>query len=79
MALKSLAPIASRLSVILFTLWINGDSPVANYPRKEGLAMARTLAEFPKGSRLGDFISLGVIAKWFPREQVDAVLPPPAP
>jgi hypothetical protein len=36
--------------------------------------MARTLAELPKGSRLTDFISLGVIAKSFPREQVDAVL-----
>ncbi len=36
--------------------------------------MARTLAELPKGSRLTDFISLGVIANSFPREQVDAVL-----
>ena len=36
--------------------------------------MARTLAELPKGSRLTDFISLGVIAKSFPRDQVDAVL-----
>ncbi len=36
--------------------------------------MARTLAELPKGSRLTDFISLGVIAKSFPREQVDTVL-----
>jgi hypothetical protein len=44
---------------------------MANHPRKEGLAMARTLAELPKGSRLTDFISLGVIAKWFPREQFD--------
>jgi len=36
--------------------------------------MARTLAKLPKGSRLTDFISLGVIAKSFPRDQVDAVL-----
>lgn len=36
--------------------------------------MARTLAELPRGSRLADFISLGVIAGSFPREQVDAVL-----
>ncbi len=36
--------------------------------------MARTLAELPAGSRITDYISLGVIAKFFPREQVDTVL-----
>jgi len=36
--------------------------------------MARTIAELPKGSRLTDFISLGVIAKTFPAEQVQEVL-----
>jgi hypothetical protein len=36
--------------------------------------MARTLAELPKGSRITDHISLGVIAGSFPREQVDTVL-----
>jgi hypothetical protein len=36
--------------------------------------MARTLAELPAGSRITDYISLGVIAKFFPRQQVDAVL-----
>jgi hypothetical protein len=28
--------------------------------------MARTLAELPKGSRITDYISLGVVAKTFP-------------
>ena len=36
--------------------------------------MARTLAELPAGSRITDYISLGVIAKFFPRQKVDAML-----
>jgi len=36
--------------------------------------MARTIAEIPKGSRITDHISLGVIAKYFPRERIDSVL-----
>src|SRR5438270_2561602 len=36
--------------------------------------MARTLAALPAGSRITDYISLGVIAKFFPRETVHAVL-----
>jgi len=36
--------------------------------------MARTLAELPKGSRITDHISLGVIAKTFPEECVKGVL-----
>ena len=36
--------------------------------------MARTVAELPKGSRITDHISLGVIAKCFPRELVDRIL-----
>jgi len=36
--------------------------------------MARTLAELPKGSRITDYISLGVVAKTYPREKVDSVL-----
>jgi hypothetical protein len=36
--------------------------------------MARKPAGFPAGSRITDFISLGVIAKWFPRSAVDEVL-----
>lgn len=36
--------------------------------------MARTLAELPKGSRITDYISLGVIAKTFPVERIQAVL-----
>jgi len=36
--------------------------------------MARTIAALPAGSRISDYISLGVIAKFFPREKVDAVL-----
>lgn len=36
--------------------------------------MARCIASLPVGSRITDYISLGVIAKFFPREKVDAVL-----
>jgi len=36
--------------------------------------MARTLARLPAGSRITDYISLGVIAKFFPREKIDEVL-----
>lgn len=36
--------------------------------------MARTIAVLPAGSRITDYVSLGVIAKTFRREQVDAVL-----
>jgi len=36
--------------------------------------MARTIAELPAGSRLTDFISLGVIAKSFPAEQVREIV-----
>ena len=36
--------------------------------------MARTLANLPAGSRITDYISLGVIAKTFPPETVRAVL-----
>ena len=36
--------------------------------------MARTLAELPAGSRITDYISLGVIAKFFPAEKIHDVL-----
>src|ERR1700722_1261635 len=36
--------------------------------------MARTLAELPAGSRITDYISLGVIAKFFPVENIREVL-----
>lgn len=36
--------------------------------------MARRLAELPKGSRISDYISLGVIAKTFPAAKMEAVL-----
>jgi hypothetical protein len=36
--------------------------------------MARTLAALPAGSRITDYISLGVIAKFFPLERVRGVL-----
>ncbi len=36
--------------------------------------MARTLAELPAGSRVTDYISLGVIAKFFPAEKIHEVL-----
>jgi len=38
------------------------------------LAMARTLAALPEGSRITDYISLGVIAKTFPLQKVRTVL-----
>lgn len=36
--------------------------------------MARTVATLPPGSRITDYVSLGVVAKFFPRAKVDAVL-----
>jgi len=36
--------------------------------------MARAVASLPAGSRITDYISLGVITKFFPREKVRAVL-----
>src|SRR4030042_3165291 len=36
--------------------------------------MARTIAELPKGSRITDYISLGVVAKTFPEAMVKSVL-----
>lgn len=36
--------------------------------------MARTRAELPKGVRITDYISLGVLAKTFPRSRIDEVL-----
>jgi hypothetical protein len=36
--------------------------------------MARTLAELPKGTRITDHISLGVIANTFPRRVIDEIL-----
>ena len=36
--------------------------------------MARILAQLPKGSRISDDISLGVIAKTFPLRKIHAVL-----
>jgi hypothetical protein len=36
--------------------------------------MARTLAELPKGSRITDYISLGVVAQTFPEATVKSVL-----
>ena len=36
--------------------------------------MARTVAELPKGARITDFISLGVISKTFPMSTIQAIL-----
>jgi Insertion element 4 transposase N-terminal/Transposase DDE domain len=36
--------------------------------------MARTVAELPKGVRVTDYISLGVLAKTFPRSRIEEVL-----
>src|SRR2546427_13296984 len=38
------------------------------------LPMARTIAELPSGSRITDYVSLGVIAKTFPLAKVLAIL-----
>ena len=36
--------------------------------------MARTVAALPAGSRITDYVSLGVITKTFPIEKIRAVL-----
>src|ERR1700704_131214 len=36
--------------------------------------MARTMAALPTGSRITDYVSFGVIAKTFQRDQIDAAL-----
>lgn len=36
--------------------------------------MSRTVAELPKGARITDFISLGVISKTFPRATIEKIL-----
>jgi hypothetical protein len=36
--------------------------------------MARTLASLPAGSRVTDYISLGVVSRAIPREQIDSIL-----
>jgi len=36
--------------------------------------MARTVAALPAGSRITDYISLGVVAKFFPLEKVREIL-----
>jgi hypothetical protein len=36
--------------------------------------MARTVATLPAGTRVTDYVSLGVVAKTFPRARIDAVL-----
>jgi hypothetical protein len=36
--------------------------------------MARTVAELPKGSRITDYVSLGVLARTFPVQKVNSVL-----
>ncbi|MBZ2176389.1 MAG: transposase domain-containing protein, partial [Acidobacteria bacterium] len=36
--------------------------------------MARTIASLPAGSRITDYISLGVIAKFFPAGKVHEIL-----
>jgi Insertion element 4 transposase N-terminal/Transposase DDE domain len=41
---------------------------------REQITMARTLAALPAGSRITDYISLGVVAKFFPVEKIHEVL-----
>jgi Insertion element 4 transposase N-terminal/KTSC domain len=55
----------------------NTVAPHAAVPARwsnQARAMARTLAELPAGSRITDYISLGVIAKFFPAERIHEVL-----
>src|SRR5262249_33236582 len=40
----------------------------------EEISMARTLATLPAGSRITDYISLGVITKFFPQDKIREVL-----
>src|SRR6202521_4660353 len=40
----------------------------------QNIAMARTLASLPAGSRVTDYISLGVVSRAIPREQIDSIL-----
>src|SRR5205823_14632865 len=40
----------------------------------QNTAMARTLASLPAGSRVTDYISLGVVSRAIPREQIDSIL-----
>src|SRR5216110_4069689 len=42
--------------------------------RRQEVTMARTVAALPAGSRISDYISLGVIAKFFPVEKIREVL-----
>src|SRR5438874_2294802 len=42
--------------------------------RRQEVTMARTVAALPAGSRITDYISLGVIAKFFPVEKIREVL-----
>ncbi|MCH8926072.1 MAG: transposase domain-containing protein, partial [Proteobacteria bacterium] len=41
---------------------------------RRALQMARTVAELPKGARITDYISLGVISKTFPLGKVREIL-----
>ena len=36
--------------------------------------MARTVAELPKGARITDYISLGVISKTFPLNTIHTII-----
>ena len=42
--------------------------------RQEDHTIERRLAELPQGARISDYISLGVIARTFPADKIDAVL-----
>src|SRR5207253_8813198 len=40
----------------------------------QNIAMARTLASLLTGSRVTDYISLGVVSRAIPREKIDSIL-----
>ena len=60
------------LALILFTYLILRYPLLINCERR--MPMARTIAELPKGTRITDSMSLGVLATTFPLSQVQAVL-----
>ena len=46
----------------------------AAFARQGAIEMARTVATLPEGSRITDYISLGVIAKTFPVSKIHEIL-----
>src|SRR4051795_8715889 len=56
------------------TVHLTADLRYSVLKKNRRTPMARTVAELPAGSRITDYVSLGVIAKTFPSAQVLAIL-----